>query len=401
MTILTNYQQFDGLHWETGTVRNYLDYVGVKAPHTGRPYSEALLMGVSGGAVMGYFSFSYEGYPPMARLLTRNTFDPWDTMLSRLGIVQDIAHTAKPEKGVANLRDRLESGVPAIVWADHFSLPYNNLPLDPGMWAMFPILVYGYDETAEVVHIADRARVPLTISPATLASARGRVKKDKFRIITLEPPVPDKLPAAVQAGIWDTIKLFTEKPPKGSRNNFGLQAYQWWIQLLTRPRTRLSWAKEFPAGRAMLAGLTSQFDDIHTFGKDSPAERPMYADFLAEAALILDRPVLNDVAAQFRRSGAAWAELGTILLPDSHPQLAECRRLIEANHRLFLDGGGATLAERQANSERQAALRDQLTADFGLTEAEVVAFRERIAAQVQRIHDIEADAIQQLKAAMA
>ncbi|MCB8959509.1 MAG: hypothetical protein H6651_04290 [Ardenticatenales bacterium] len=51
--------------------------------------------------------------------------------------------------------------------------------------------------------------------------------------------------------------------------------------------------------------------------------------------------------------------------------------------------------------KRKAALRDQLTADFGLTEAEVVAFRERIAAQVQRIHDIEADAIQQLKAAMA
>ncbi|MCB8959508.1 MAG: hypothetical protein H6651_04285 [Ardenticatenales bacterium] len=75
---------------------------------------------------------------------------------------------------------------------------------------------------------------------------------------------------------------------------------------MTRPRTRLSWAKEFPAGRAMLASLTSQFDDIHTFGKGQPGGAPMYADFLAEAALILDRLVLNDVAAQFRRSSAAW-----------------------------------------------------------------------------------------------
>ena len=107
------------------------------------------------------------------------------------------------------------------------------------------------------------------VSPETLAAARGRVKKDKFRIITLEPPVADKLAAAVQAGIWDTIKLFTEKPPKGSRNNFGLQAYQWWIKLLTRPRTRLSWEKEFPAGRPMFAGLTSQFSDINTFGKET------------------------------------------------------------------------------------------------------------------------------------
>ena len=401
MSILTDYQQFDGLHWETGTVRNYLEYVGVKAPHTGRSYSEALLMGVSGGIVMGYFSFNYKGYDPMARLLTRNTFDPWDTMLSRLGIVQDIAHTSKPAKGVANLLDRLDSGVPAIVWADHFSLPYNNMPLDPGMWMMFPILVYGYDEAADIVHIADRARVPLNTTTAMLAEARARVKKDKFRIITLEPSVDDKLPAAVQAGIWDTIRLFTEKPPKGSRNNFGLQAYQWWSQLLTRPRTRLSWAKEFPAGRPLFAGLTSQFRDIHTFGKDSPAERPMYADFLDEAALILDRPALNEVAAQFRQSGVAWAELGQILLPDSHPQLAESRRLIQQNHQLFLTGGGATLAERQANSARLAAIRDQLATDFGLAENEVAALREQISAQVQLIHDLEAAAIQALKQAMA
>ena len=68
MPILENYQQFNGRHWETGTVCNFLAYTGVKAPHTGRPYSEALLMGVSGGAVMGYFSFAYEGYDPHARI---------------------------------------------------------------------------------------------------------------------------------------------------------------------------------------------------------------------------------------------------------------------------------------------------------------------------------------------
>lgn len=58
MPILADYCQFTGLHWETGTVRNYLDYCGAKAPHTGEPYSEALLMGISGGAVMGYFVFA-------------------------------------------------------------------------------------------------------------------------------------------------------------------------------------------------------------------------------------------------------------------------------------------------------------------------------------------------------
>ena len=157
MPILQDYNQFNGRHWETGTVANFLAYTGAKAPHTGNPYSEALLMGVSGGAVMGYFSFAYEGYDPYCRLLTRNTFAPLDTMLSRLGVVQHRRHTTSPQKAVANLVDVLESGEPAIVWADHFSLPYSAMPYDEGMWGMYPILVYGYDETTDTVHIADRA----------------------------------------------------------------------------------------------------------------------------------------------------------------------------------------------------------------------------------------------------
>ena len=114
MPRLDNYHQFDGLHWETGSVRNFYDCRGVKAPHTNQPYSEALLMGVSGGAVMGYFSFAYEGYDPHARILTRNTFNPLDTLLHRLGVVQNIRQTRSAEKGLANLIDTLEDGVQAL-----------------------------------------------------------------------------------------------------------------------------------------------------------------------------------------------------------------------------------------------------------------------------------------------
>ena len=103
MTILNNYTQFNGRHWETGTICNALDYQGIKAPHNNQPFSEAMLMGISGGAVMGYFSFAYEGHDPHARILTRNTFSPWDNLLSRLGVIQNILHTSKPKKAVKNL----------------------------------------------------------------------------------------------------------------------------------------------------------------------------------------------------------------------------------------------------------------------------------------------------------
>jgi len=400
MTILDDYDAFDGRHWETGTISNFLAYRGVTAPHTGEPYSEALLMGVSGGAVMGYFSFDYEGYDPMVRILTRNTFDPLDTMLSRLGVVQNRVHTRSPEKGRANLLNTLREGVPAIVWADMYSLPYNALEHDEKMWAMFPILVYGHDEAADTVWIADRARVPLHVTPEALQRARARGKKEKFRVLTVDPPVAEKVAAAVRAGIWDCIKLYTEKPPKGSKNSFGLAAFRWWAEQLRNPRARMSWEKEFPAGPEMLAGLTSAFHDINLFGKGTVADRELYADFLEEAAVILDKPALEVVAAIFRESAAAWHNLGAALLPDEIDPLRETRELMLHQHRLFLDRGNGAVEEMAQIDVRLDAIKDSVTADFPLEPAAVTAMRERIADHVMVVHETESQAVDALRAAL-
>lgn len=405
MPILPNYTQFNGFHWETGTIRNYWDYCGVKAPHTEKPYSEALLMGVSGGAVVGYFSFAYEGYPPHVSLLTRNTFDPMDRLLQRLGVVQNVLHTSKPEKGRQNLLDTLEDGTPAIVWADMFGLPYNALEHDEGWWAMLPILVYGYEEGADVVHIADRARVPLTVTTHELATARARVKKDKFRVLTLDMPDPGKLAEAVTAGIWDAINLFTEKPPKGSANNFGLAAFEWWAKLLTKPKERMSWQKEFPAGEKMLAGLTSAYNHMMLFGKGAgvtqdAAERLMYADFLDEAATILKKPALSPVATQFRQSAEAWRTLAHMLLPDAVAPFKQIRELKLNIHQLFLEKGGDALAQIQEQKAQLKALEAATGADFPLNDAQVEEMRAALAQQLRAICAIEERAFADLRSTM-
>ena len=401
MTTLSNYNEFAGHHWETGTVRNYLAYRGITAPHTGKPYSEALLMGISGGAVMGYFVFNYEGFDPMARLLTRNTFDPLDTLFTRLGTVQNLLHTAKADKGIANLVDVLESGVPAIVWADMFRLPYNSLDWGDDMWAMMPILVYGYDEANDVVQIADRSRHPLTVTTDELQAARARVKKDKFRVLTLDPPVADKIPASVQAGIWDCINLYTEKPPRGSRNNFGLAAYQHLAKMLTNTRNAKSWEKKFPAGREMYASLISIFRDVNDFGNDGCAERDVYANFLDEASQILNRPALTEVATTFRRSAAVWDKLGRVLLPDSIAPFKKARELTMKRHNLFMDHGATHLDEIQAAQAKLDAVPKTMESDFPLDAAGVTQLRAEIAEVIIEIHDIEAEAVEALKDAMA
>lgn len=400
MPTLANYRHFAGRHWETGTLHNYYAYRGLKAPHTGQPYSEALFLGISGGVVMGYFTFAYEGHDPHVALLTRNTFDPLNTMLSRLGVVQEVLQTSKPEKGLQNLLETLADGLPAIVWADMWSLPYNALSPADAMWAMRPLIVYGYDEQADQVWIADRANVPLTVTTDELAAARGRVKQDKYRVVTLDQPDPEKLPAAVTAGIWDCINLYTEKPPKGAANNFGLKAFRHWADLLTKPKQRMSWAKEFPCGVKLYAGLTSTFSHFGSVGINGDADRSRYATFLDEASAILNKPPLQEVAQQFRTSGEAWRELGKLLLPDAVPLLRETRLLLEEKQRRFVEQGGVTTAERQQINERLQAIRSTMISDFPLSEREGIALCEQISTQVLHIRDLEEAAIRQLRTTM-
>jgi hypothetical protein len=400
MSHIDSYNQFEGLHWETGSVRNYWAAAGVKAPHTGLPSSEALLMGISGGAVVGYFSFAYKGYDPHVVVLTRNTFDPLDTLLTRLGVVQTVLQTTRPEKAVTNLTEVLADGTPAIVWADTFSLPYNALAPGAGMWAMQPILVYGYDEQQDAVWIADRARVPLTVTTGELAVARARARNAKFRLLVLDQPDWDKLPTAVTAGIWDCIRLYSEAPPKGATHNFGLAALRHWAELLVKPKLRQSWAKEFPRGAKLYNGLRTAFEHIAVYGKDGNAERFLFADFLDEASGILSKAGLRSVAEQFRQSGRAWDALGCALLPDNTPSLAETRKLMLHRHHSFLSKGNAALAEIRVIDARLAELRRETAADFPLGEVEVEELCTAMHNQLLQIHDIERYAVSELKQVM-
>src|SRR5688500_20136297 len=90
------------------------------------------------------------------------------------------------------------------------------------MWGMMPILAVKADR--EAVTIADRSSQPFHLSMADLTRARGRVKDDKYRLMTLDAPQPAKLAGAVHKGICQTISLFTEEPPRGGRQNFGFAA---------------------------------------------------------------------------------------------------------------------------------------------------------------------------------
>jgi hypothetical protein len=396
--------QLNGRHWETGSIQNALALQGVKAPHTGKPYSEALLLGVSGGIAFGYFTFEYKGYLPHVALLTRNTFNPFPIILERLGIVQDVQQTNKAEIAEKNLLHTLESGLYPILWADQFSLPHNCLPANEPMWGMMPILALETD--GKSVTIADRSSQPLHLSMAELTKARGRVKDDKYRLITLDAPQTTKLASAVHKGICQAISLFTEEPPRGARDNFGFAAYEKLAELLVNKRNKQSWERFFPPGIRMyhaLAGSPVQpgaYHWINTWGSADGADRGLYADFLLEAVQILKRPTLKDAAEKFRESYKLWLAFADALLPDDVPLLGESKKLIQKKHDLFINKGESALPEIEQINGKLNELLARSESDFPLSNAQAADLRANLRDILLSIKTVEGQSVDLLQRAI-
>ena len=400
MPTLENYSQFGGRYWDTAAIRNALDYQGVKAAHSGEPFSEAMLLGISGGITFGYFTFHYKGYDPQVNLLTRNTFAPMEKIFERLGIAREARQSTSANKGRQNLIQALEAGYAPLASPDMWLLPYNALAYDAGMWGGMPLVIFGYEPEKGEAYIADRSRVPLTVRAEDLDKARARIKKEKHRLLLLRHPDEAKLAAAVRQGLEDCVRLMTEKPPKGSAKNFGLRAMAHWADMLAKS-SKGSWAREYPTGRPLLAVLISAYTFLGpAFGKTVCAERDVYADFLDEAAAVLGLPALENVALRYRKAGEAWQGLLGALLPDNLPFLKDLRDNIDRKTNLFIEQGAARLDEIIVCNENIEAAKAASERDFPLTAAEIADLRDEIRRQLIEARAAEAEAVLALKAAI-
>jgi hypothetical protein len=82
-----------------------------------------------------------------------------------------------------------------------------------------------------------------------------------------------------------------------------------------------------------------------------------------------------------------------MLLPDAVPMLKGAKTLLNRKHELFIEQGMGGLEEIQQINVRLRELQKAAAQDFPMTEAEVTAFRERLAEQVLKIHDLEQEAV--------
>ncbi|PWK14308.1 BtrH N-terminal domain-containing protein [Tumebacillus permanentifrigoris] len=354
-----------GVYCETTAARHLFDRAGLVAAHNGRPLSEAMLFGISGGIGFMYFNFEYEGHPPSMYIGTAHRYKTkfgalMDNLYQRVG-VQTVVKTSMSEKvAEKNLRQALEQGTPVLLNLCWGGLPYSGTN---EMYADYAVVVTGFHEQEGVYEIADRASVPLTIKPEALSRARAGIASLKNRSLTLAPTdqSPLDLREAIVAGIRACFENMLNPPTPV--NNFGLKGLEKWANVVNDPKNKKGWPQVFATDADLFQGLFSTFRYLE-IGNGGGAMRELYAAFLTEAAEVLNEPELLNVATQYRECARYWTEVAHAALPDSEPLWKELKHMTSLKERLLLEKGMESPREIEPINERLHVIATAMRESF-------------------------------------
>jgi hypothetical protein len=366
----------------------------------GIDYSEPMAFGLAGGVGIGQFSFYYEkadfaSFFVAGRHCWHDHVTYLKRGLARLNQSPVIKESSTPKAAEKALREMIEAYGPCVAWVDLASLSHRGL----GHWketggGYHIITVYSLN--GDTALIGDLTDEPIEIALADLTAARGRIKKDKYRLLGIEkggqpgdlrPLIKDAL-AACHRGLTGADGV------KSARKNFSLDALVTWADRLTSTTDKDCWARVFAPGHRFFNGLMF----LHLFsehtGSGGGLSRPIMAEFLFEAAKELRDPTLKSLGERYAKLGEQWSELADSALPDDVPLLADVKKqLTDYSESFHSDGSTADRSvywQTILDRERQARQK------FPLTPAECADLRARLRERVLEIHLAEVAAHEEL-----
>ncbi len=400
MSVITGYDYFGGIHPETATIANCLRYLGVEDPATGKPFSEAMLFGIGGGLGACYILWEFKEHSRPAIVFGfQHQFNYpvryVTTLCERIGVTAEIHETGGMKKAGQTLRDALAAGSPAILWLERELLDYYNRDADDTGWFSWVVTACGYDAAADTYTIDDTGVQPFTVPSASLTAARQRIPSFKNRLLLLSPSEEIDLPAAVTAGIRGNIEHLGSKS-----TSFALPTLRKWARMLADTKNAKGWPTVFAGGKCLFSGLVSVYEGIVHEGSDGTALRGMYADFLTEAAAVLDSSALGDAAAEYRAIGAKWQTLAEMALDPGVEPLAAARTLLDGREEAIKNGGDDQADTIVGLGKEFEAMRPIVDAEFPCDEAWINDLFARMQAQVNDIYAHEQAALDMLRGAL-
>ena len=201
------------------------------------------------------------------------------------------------------------------------------------------------------------------------------------------------LRSAVEDGIRDCYKGLLNPRIK----TFGLESLTQWAKLVADPKGKRGWPKTFEDPAELYNTLTWVHHWIETGGTGGGALRGMYAEFLDEAATILDKPGLGGVADRYREASRLWSALAAAALPDSVPLFRETRELSLRKRDLFQSQGAAGLQEIEEINQRLLAIEGEIAGSPQLSASERTTLLTDLRDHILAVYGAETEAAQRLK----
>jgi hypothetical protein len=366
-----------GAHFETVNVRNLLRAAGVEA-------TEAMCLGIGGGIAAGYqFCPSVQGYValacsgvqliPRVKMMTTNGAWYRDTF-ERLGLEMDVRESTGKKAAQKNLLEGLEGGGPVVAWTTPMGLATTvNWTVTCGMYTVLVHAVNG-DSVVYSDHVSVRE---MDLEEFTAARARVCSLKNRTMTVKVNSPGEKQWKSAVLAGLRETAGDFA-KPKLGTFNLPGLKEG---VGLINGKKNKRAWPVVFP-GEKVLLPMRDLYESIE-LGTGGGLMRPLYAEFLDEAAELLGRDELRGVAETYRRLGAEWTTFAEFLFPDEFAETKTAMRKL----------AGGDLSQK----ERLEAL---LAQPFPWAEAKISAFLDEAAQRLEVLYDGEVTASKELAASL-
>jgi len=381
-------QSIGGIHITTATLTNALTREGVTNPQTGKPFTEAMILGIGGGLGAGYILWEFKGRD--SANIVMGFINRWNYTVEyitnacqRLGTSVEERETGSIKKAQINLDEALEQGKPVLVWIDKASMSYHRLPEQHKGHLVHIIGVHS--KTDESYQVDDLAKNLWTVSAEDLATARKPIPSNKQRTLTLNPSYEFDLAAAVTAGIHDHIDYLSR-----DSDSFSLPTIKKWAKMMIHPKNKKSWQIVFKRRAGLYTTLRSVYEGITLDNTEGAGLRDMYADFLTEVEPIINVN-LHDAIQAYRDCESAWRDLANTALSDDVPAFAEAKQLMHTRYNNFAQQDVEALAN---NIQEMDALEPKYNLDgFPLDDAGVTALFEAMHDKLNTIYEAEQSAL--------
>lgn len=287
-------------HCGSGSFRDLLEFHGLS--WSDEPLSEGMAFGIGAGLGLAFVELA-ELDPPL--YLVGRTAGLERDCCAHLGIGLDLRQTEDPAEGWRWLQEELDAGRPTMIWADIGHLDYLRVRL---RMTMHDIVVTGYDEREGIAFVADNDRDEIQrCSLEALARARhSRAFPAPNRHGTWVMDFPAELPPARPA-ITAAIAKAVANMREGGQGLRGADVPSGLDAVGALAASYPEWGERF--GEKLPDALRGLRTYIVKAGTGGALFRSLHAQFLADAAALLDAQPLADAAQTYGELSDAWVAL--------------------------------------------------------------------------------------------